>query len=568
MTDRTIDSKRWGTARLRRPLACVVALVWLACAACSSGGSDNSDADGGFVKVGSTEIVHSLNPWTSDDTLWLELESDIYPRLVQYDLNTMEIKPDFATSWKTSDHGRTWTFKTTPGAQWSDGTPLTAKDVAWTLQTMIRLRSGAAALWAGAVAGATSARATDDNTVVVRYQHPTAGVLAGLQQIPVLPEHVWSKYAAGAGKALKGVPNTPQDGKPIVSGGPFTFVKYTYKQSLLFQRNSHYYGTAPHISGFGVELFASDDALVAALRANEIDAGTGTPSIPPTDIAPLQKAGLHIIGRPAMSYHDIILNTNPQKVDHRELLNPDVRKALEYATDRQSIIKIAYLGYATPGSSIVPPASGKWYDTSVQPLPYDPAKANQLLDAAGYKRGSDGIRVADGHPMAYTMLISEDNGGEGLRTGQILAADYAKIGIKLTPQQTDDDTLNSDLIADHYRKFDMAMWGWDTLVDPTYILDAMTCSQWYNNSDSGYCNATYDALYKKQLQETNVKARLATVDRMQQMVFDDRPYIVVAYIKSMEAWSNKWDDVIEGPSGWFSDLSAEPQLSIKLSSSS
>jgi hypothetical protein len=55
---------------------------------------------------------------------------------------------------------------------------------------------------------------------------------------------------------------------------------------------------------------------------------------------------------------------------------------------------------------------------------------------------------------------------------------------------------------------------------------------------------------------------------MQQMVFDDRPYIVVAYIKSMEAWSNKWDDVIEGPSGWFSDLSAEPQVSIRLSSSS
>jgi peptide/nickel transport system substrate-binding protein len=167
--------------------------------------------------------------------------------------------------------------------------------------------------------------------------------------------------------------------------------------------------------------------------------------------------------------------------------------------------------------------------------------------------------------MAYTMLISEDNGGEGLRTGEILAADYAKIGIKLTPEQTDDDTLNSALTHDHYRTFDLAMWGWDTLVDPSYILDAMTCSQWYDNSDSGYCNPVYEKLYHQQLVETNAAKRLAIVHRMQRMVFDDRPYIVTNYMKSMEAWSSRWKDVVEGPDGWFSSFSAEPQLTIRQS---
>ncbi|HEX3929224.1 MAG TPA: ABC transporter substrate-binding protein [Nocardioides sp.] len=544
-------------------LACLVVLAMVA-ASCSANSRDQFADQGGFVRVGSTEIVHSFNPWTSDDTLVLELESDIYPRLVQYDLRTMEFEPDFASSWSTSADGRTWTFHTHPDAAWSDGKPLTASDVAWTINTVIRLKHGAASLWAGAVAGAVSAKAVDPTTLTVTYTKATAGVLADLQQLPVLPEHVWASYAAGNGKALRGQTNTPSSGHPVVSGGPFTFVKYSYQEAALFQRNPHYYGTAPHVAGFGVELFSSDDALVAAMRAGEIDGTTGTPSIPPTDIRPLRDAHLDIIGRPSLSYSDIIINTNPKKVGHRELLNPAVREALEYATDRASIIKIAYLGYATPGSSIVPPASGKWYDPSVKPLPFDIAKANALLDQAGYARGSDGIRVADGHQMAYTMLISEDNGGEGLRTGQILAADYAKIGIRLTPEQTDDDTLNDALTHDHYRTFDLGMWGWDTLVDPTYILDAMTCSQWYDNSDSGYCKATYDQLYHQQLTQTNVKDRLATVYRMQRMVADDRPYIVTNYVKSMEAWSSRFSDVVEGPDGWFSAFSASPQLAIRL----
>jgi peptide/nickel transport system substrate-binding protein len=545
-----------------RGLALLVGLALVA-TSCTAN-SENQFADqGGFVRIGSTEIVHSFNPWTSDDTLVLELESDIYPRLVQYDLTTMRFAPDFASRWSSSRDGRTWTFHTRPSAEWSDGEPLTARDVAWTINTVIRLKHGAAALWAGAVSQAVSARAVTSSELVITYRRATAGVLADLQQLPVLPEHVWASYAAGDGKALRGQTNTPTSEHPVVSGGPFTFVKYSYQEAVLFQRNPHYYGPKPHIAGFGVELFSSDDALVAAMRAGEIDGATGTPSIPPTVIRPLREAHLRIIGRPSLSYSDIILNTNPKKVGHRELLDPAVRKALEYATDRQSIIKIAYLGFARPGSSIVPPASGSWYDPSVKPLPFDIAKANALLDRAGFRRGPDGIRIADGHPMAYTMLISEDNGGEGLRTGQILAADYARIGVKLTPQQTDDDTLNSALTHDHYRTFDLGMWGWDTLVDPTYILDAMTCSQWYDNSDSGYCNPAYERLYDRQLLETNVAKRRAIVYRMQRMVFRDRPYIVTNYVKSMEAWSSKWADVEEGPDGWFSAFSASPQLTIR-----
>jgi peptide/nickel transport system substrate-binding protein len=522
---------------------------------------------GGFLRIGTISVVNSLDPWITDDQIALDLQSDMYPRLLQYNLKTLRFEPDFASRWKRSDGGKKITFTTAPGAEWSDGTPLTAADAAWTIETMIRLKHGAASLWASAVAAATSAKATSPTSVTVTYRQASADALANLEQIPILPEHVWAKYAAGDGRALRTVPNTPKSGQPIVSGGPFTFVKYTFDQVMVFERNPHYYGRPAHIAGFGVELFSNDDALVAAMRAGEVDAAMGDPNLPPTDVRPLQKGGFRIISPPAVSYNDLIINTNPQKVDNRELLNPLVRKAFEYATDRPMINQIAYLGYAQVGSSIVPPASGHWYDPSIKPLPFDLAKANAILDSLGYKRGSNGIRIANGHPMEYKVDVSQDNGGEGIRTGEIMAADFDKIGIKLSFVPTDDNALNSDLTADHYRKFDLAMWGWDTFIDPTYILDAMTCSQWYDNSDSGYCNKTYDRLYAKQSVTTNPKKRLAIVYRMQRIVFNARPYILLQYLEALEAWNPRWADITVSPDGWFNQLSSDPQTSIRVAPS-
>lgn len=519
---------------------------------------------GGFLRIGSIAAVNSLNPWITDDQLPLDLQSDMYPRLLQYNLKTLSFEPAFATSWRRADGGRTLVFTTRANAEWSDGQPLTAQDVAWTIGTMIRLRNGAAALWASAVAEAVSATATSPTTVAIKYKRATADALANLEQIPILPEHVWAQYATGTGKALHTVPNTPSPGRPVVSGGPFTFVKYTYDQVLVFERNPHYWGKPADIAGFGVELFSNDDALVAAMRAGEVDAAFGDPTLPPTDVRPLRNSGERIRAIPAVSYNDMIISTNPKKTGHRELLNPRVREAFEYATDRATIDKIAYLGYAQPGSSIVPPASGRWYDPQVKPLPFDLAKANQLLDRAGYRRGAGGIRIADGHPMSYTVDLSQDNGGEGIRTGAILTADFAKIGVKLTVQETDDDTLEADLTADHYRKFDLAIWGWDTFIDPTYILDAMTCSQWYDNSDSGYCNKTYDRLYQQQEVTVNPAKRLAIIYRMQRIIASARPYIVLQYVDVLEAWNPRWADVELSPDGWFSQFSSDPQTQIRV----
>ena len=150
--------------------------------------------------------------------------------LVQYNPQ-LQFVADFARSWSESSGGKVWTFHTQPGAKWSDGKPLTAADAAWTYQTILKYQDGATANSAGYVAHLKSATAPNATTLVLTYKRPVANVLSQVQQVPILPEHVWAKYATGNGKALTRFTNNA----PIVSGGPFVLTKYTPKADRAVQ---------------------------------------------------------------------------------------------------------------------------------------------------------------------------------------------------------------------------------------------------------------------------------------------------------------------------------------------
>jgi peptide/nickel transport system substrate-binding protein len=543
----------------RRPLVLVAlaALATSTVAACSSSGNGGQTV----LRIGTTGTVESLNPFVSDDTLSFDFYQAIYPHLVQYDLKTKKPVADFATKWTSSAAGRKLTFTLVKNATWSDGKPLGAADVAWTIDLMLKFRKGPTAAWAGAVTHMTAAKAVNPTTVEIDYDHPVANAIALIARIPVLPQQSWAQYATGDGKQLTKVSNAPTSSAPLVSGGPFIFFKYLKGQAAVFKTNPKYWGSKPHIDGFGVQFFGNDDAEVSALKSNQIDLAMGNPSLPPTDVAPMRKSNLRIHTEPSVSFDDLIINTNSKKTSHTELLDPAVRKAFEYATDRQQIDQRVLLGFATPGASIIPPATGSWHDSAVKPLPYSVAKANQLLDTAGYKKGSDGIRQADGHDMAYDLLVSPDVAG-GLRMGQILTQSFAKIGVTIHVRQIDDDALEDAITKNHYRDFDLALWGWDTEYDPSYMLEAMTCAQYGDDNDSGYCNADYDKLFAKQGVATDPAQRKAIVYEMQQKVADDRPYVVLHYLDVLEGWSRSWTQVTEGPTGFLSQFSASPLINI------
>jgi peptide/nickel transport system substrate-binding protein len=176
-------------------LIAVVTAMMLIATACSKGGGQPTGAgsgtpaeviQGGILRVAGNN-VDSLNPYRATDLDPFVIFTAIYPLLVISDPTTRDYVGDLATSWDVSPDGKTWTFKTRTGAEWSDGTPMTAKDVAATVTMNMAPGSGGG----GVVSHMTKAEAPDDTTVVLTYERPVGNVLSQLEQIPILPAHVW-----------------------------------------------------------------------------------------------------------------------------------------------------------------------------------------------------------------------------------------------------------------------------------------------------------------------------------------------------------------------------------------
>jgi len=525
------------SGRVPRLLLAAVAVSMVA-TACGSGAGGSSVKQGGLFRLGSASSIDSLNPFVAFQQDAYSTFEQIYPMLVQYNPK-LQFVPDFARSWQESPDGRTWTFHTQPNAKWSDGKPLTAADAAWTFSTILKFQNGPTANSAGTTAHMASATAPNATTLVVTYKQPVANVLSQLQQVPILPEHIWAKYATGNGKALTTFANPA----PIVSGGPFMLVKYTPKQIVLFKRNPNYYGPKPHIDELGLQFFGTYDAEITALKSGQLD---GIETVPPTSVGTVKSAGFDVHQAPGNYFDDFIINSNPQQeASHRELLNPLLREAFDYAIDRQAIVKTSLLGYGQPGSSIIPPATGHWYNPSVTPTPFNLTKAAQLLDQAGFKMGPNGVRIADGHPMSYTIIMPSDTtGGYGDRSFQIIQTDFKKIGVQLNPKNLDNSAAFSAITANHYRNFELSMWDWVPLIDPDFMLSVLTCGSFNVWNDTGYCSKSYDQVYQEQGAAMSPGKRQQIVYQMQRTVATQRPYLVLDYADLIEAHSKSWAGLV------------------------
>ena len=530
----------------RRLTVLLAALAMCAFATAATGSQTKS---GGTFRLGTSSRIDSLNPYVAFNQDAYSTFEYVYPTLIQYNKANTQFAPDFATSWKTSKDGKTWTFTTRNGAVWSDGQPLTSADAAWTINTDVKYQSGAAANAAGLIAHITRAEAPNPTTLVVHYEAPVGNVLGQFQQFAILPKHIWSQHLGNKGNDLKSFPNNA----PVVGAGPFNLVKFQKDQIALFQRNDTFYGPKPQVDVFGLQMFSNDDALVSALKNHEIDA---IEDVPATAVKTLRSSGFTIKDVPGVDHTDFIINSNPKKPKHRELLDPRVKTAMDYAIDRAQIVQVVFLGAAHPGNSIIPPSTGAWYNPAVKPTPFNLAKANSILDSLGYKKGSGGIRVANGQKMSYAVITPTDVHSVQ-RTFQIIQTDFRKIGIQLTQKALDSSAAFDAITAPSgkYLSFDLAMWDWVALIDPDFMLSVVTCDQYNGWSDSGMCDKKYDAMYSQQQLTPNQTKRRAIVWKMQKYLQQQKPYLWLANLDNISAYASNWTGIVTGPQGPFNSLS-------------
>jgi len=533
-----------------------VSLSGTASAADSASPSPASSTGKVVLTVGMTEDIDSANPFTGIAAVSYEIFQMEYPTLTEYDAGDFHIVPGLAESWQESADHTTWTYKIRSGLTWSDGVPLTAKDAAYSFNRVINGQYERTN-YGSYVDNITKAVAPDDTTLVLTVKKPSP-IMEKLL-VYIIPEHIWKSIDE---KAVKSFPNEGTPSSPTVGSGPFTMVERKVGQFIRMQANPSFYRGKPAVDEVVFKIYKNQDALGQALKKGEIDFAD---SLESNVFKSLQnQPGITTLSATYSGFNELAFNTGAALADGTAigdgsplLKDKALRQALSWAVDRQAMVDKVLGGGGTPGTTIVPPMYANLHLDPANPYTYDPEKAKTLLDAAGYKVGADGIRVdSKGNRLSFRLFGRTDSSGNNSQKAvQFLKGYFQAVGVEVKTKMIASDNLTT-LIGEG--KFDMFEWGWVVEPDPNYQLSTFTCANrsykdgdsiYANLSDSFYCNPAYDTLFAQQGVETDVTKRTDIVKQMQQMLYDDAPYIVTYYYDNPEAYrSDRFTGFVNQPS--------------------
>ena len=523
------------------------------------------------VRIGQLQTPDSLNPFIGIQGVDYQIWHLNYDFLVGFDAKTLAPRPELATSWSVSPNGKTWTFQTRQGVKWQDGVPFTAADVAFTFNYIVKNNLSNLAVY---TAGITGAKATGPNTVQIYTSAPKANMLRMV--VPILPEHIWSKVPG------KEASSTFQNKPPIIGTGPFEVVGWKAGQYVHLKANPNYWGGAPHISNLYIITYTNADTMVSDLKLGAIDAAVGVPYAQFGALA--STPGIQTSKADSWQFTELAFNcyASPNSKGNPVLRDPVFRQALNYAIDRNKIVSTAFDGYAQPGSSLIVPYSPfHWQPPASQTFTYDPAKANQMLTAAGYKMGADGYRTTkQGKPLTLRLLVTTDSPANEV-AGKLAVQWFKNVGVKVNLSIVDPGVLTSaqyQFTGKTYTpNWDMFMWYWTQDADPAFMVSIYTPAQstGYGWNDCLWTNPAYTKLSNEAATTLNQAQRIKIVQQAQQIFYTASPYAIMAYPYQLEAWNtNKWTGWTQAPAGTgaaiynYNNIDTYTHLQLKISAKS
>ncbi len=477
------------------------------------------------LTIGTSYIIDTLNPTVG--YYGYNIRGLLYDTLVEQ-ADGSNVEAGLAESWSVSDDGLVWTFKIRDGVTFSDGTPLTAVEAAWTLNWVIENEIPTMSSY---LSNITGVEAPDATTLKVTLDTPVSNMISSkLLFVFILPPHIWQD------KTIDEIMEYDDPTGVSIGAGPYTVREFQPDEFLILDANPNYWRGKSPVDEIIYRQYANDDALIQAMLAGEIDLIT---SLPSSGVVPLQGNSNITVATGNIGYFaDLAVNSYETGTHPASLNDPVIRMAMDYAIDRQQITTIAYQGYAQPATTFIPPSMGIYHNTDIAGLTYDVAEANRILDEAGYlDNDGDGIReYSDGTPLEY-RLWGDDCCAYYVRMLEIIADGFAQIGISVVPVTQSTDTL---IAAQIDYDFDLVLWEWAPDTDPHFLTSVFTCAETQDGgwNDSGYCNAEYDALFDVQATALDQQARKDAIWTLQQMIYDARAWIMIAYTDSISAYRN------------------------------
>jgi peptide/nickel transport system substrate-binding protein len=497
-------------------------------------------SSGATLRVEAGTSSSTFNPFLAYFAAEQSVIGNIYPTLTTISENGQPA-PYLASSWAVSPDKLTWTFTIRSGLKWTDGVPITAQDAAWTLNLIMKNQVAATANGA-LVANFASVSAPDATTLVITTKKPEANMLyvsTPVTGIAIVPEHIWAKEVPHLGSFTN-------MNFPVVGYGPWILTGYVPNQYTTLKASKSFFMGAPKFGTLIMQYYSNSDAAVAALRSGQLDEIDALTATQYQALKGRQAIGLY----PQVSngWTGIELNPGARTRSGRHfgngspaLTDPRVREAIALAINRNELVSKVWDGLAVPGAGYLPPAYPQWvwHPPAGQAQAYDPAKADQILTAAGYKMGPGGVRIdpKTHKPLVLRLGIHSDEATDA-ETAPYLQEWLKAIGINLDVQSMSFNQLNAELPEGDW---DILSDAWPTGADPTYLLSIQTCSDLPlnngtgGNTDAFFCDPGYDKLFSQQATEFSPAQRAKTMGQMQNILYNADVDIMFYYQDSLSA---------------------------------
>ena len=416
-------------------------------ASCASGEAEKpaEGATEGAADKASSQVIVSMTTGSEpaagfDPMVSWGCGEHVHEPLIQSTLITtdadLNFKNDLATSYEASEDGMTWTFTVRDDVKFTDGTPLTARDVAFTINGILNSEASECDM-----SMVKEAVATDDATVVVHMEKPFNALLYTLAVVGIVPEHAYGDTY----------------GDNPIGSGRYMLEQWDKGQQVILKANPDYYGEAPNIQRV-VVVFMEEDASLAAAKSGQVDVAYTSATF-----AAQQPSGYDLLNCASVDSRGISLPVIPagaMKTDEKGeaaagndvTCDLAIRQAINYGVDRDKMIDNVLNGYGTVAYSV---GDGMPWSSPDMKCTTDVERAKKLLDDAGWAPGADGIREKDGVRASMNLYYSA---GDTVRQG--IAEEFSnqmkELGLEFAIKGVSWDDLYPHQFTDP------VVWGWGT----------------------------------------------------------------------------------------------------------
>jgi peptide/nickel transport system substrate-binding protein len=451
--------------------------------------------------------------------------------LVRLDRKTFEVKPEIAESWKVSRNGRAISFKLRPDVRFSDGTPLDAEDIAFTLRRVLDPKAH--------VPAGDSLRqdkGSPEITVVNRGEvslvlpEPVSGLEALFDTIPILSSRSPLKDKAGL--------------------GPFLLAEYKPGSFFLFKRNPHYWKKdgqgrqLPYLDSVRIEILENREIEMAKFRRGDVHLMSGL-TVDFFDQIGIQHGAVD--AGPTFDsevlWFNQVANAPIPAYKKKWFQSAAFRVAISEVVQRADIVKLVYGGRATAAAGPFSPSAKPWANEMLKPRAFDPRAAQLKLAGEGFHKEGDALKDSAGNQVEFSLITNAGNRNRA-KMASILQQDFQRLGIRLNILTLDMPSLIERITRNF--QYETCLLGFlGTELDPNDQLNI-----WMSSSSAHPWNphqakpetaweANIDRLMREQASTGDPKKRKALLDRMQEIVYEQAPMVYLVHPHALVAVSPK-----------------------------